>query len=211
MIQKRMHNLILENRRLRARNRLLAREMNYLLDESANSPMRSWEMIEAVQDKYLTILNPAPVPLKGDFDGEFGNHKIEVKNVVAIKSEGKYKRLFLKENIYEIPTKGKTLFEFKIESSWDKLLKTLDSPHIKLFKIHKSWCINIEHFKLKKNKLTPQPNIEKKQLHGLILRLSNEKSEAFREMEKNLKFLISFQKMCFRSLLEPLQNQDTDI
>lgn len=207
--------LIKENLRLKSRNKLLAREVVQLMSElelaERNLPLQLWSFLESVQNGYSRLMN-TPVVLKINWQDNYGAHPIKPGNLVAIKSTGKYKRFLLNQHIYDIEIPKNQLFDTKHESSWEELIQKIDPSGIRLLEVNRSWWINVEHFNLKQDYLSPTASLSKAGLGSLLnIKLKNEKKSEFQRMKKTIRDMNSFQNISIRSLIKAYMENAPDI
>jgi hypothetical protein len=98
------------------------------------------------------LMDPDPIELKcsGSKMGTSFTYMVKIKSIVAIKSEGRLKKIYLSEphKPLESGPKSDVIYYNNNASDWDALLFKLQRIHQFLFRVHKSNAINIYHYTL---------------------------------------------------------------
>lgn len=97
---------------------------------------------------YLLDPNPEKLETQGSKAGMSNTHLVQIKKIIAVKSEGRMKKIFLKEA--QSPIQGgpaeNPLIMNSEESNWQKALFSIQRNQQFLFRVHKSYAINIFHY-----------------------------------------------------------------
>ena len=141
-IAKEMAQLVEENTRVR----LQAGNMKYQVQLAKD--MRKYAEANFSAVAADLVINPEPVELPCTEKGRSLNFMVGLNNVLAIESEGRIKRIYLKEAI--IPKEGGKPYSF-IETNnaalgFDKLMRKLQKNRQYLFRVSISYVINIFHY-----------------------------------------------------------------
>lgn len=126
----------------------------------------SYEMRKNVGDKILLdyyarlfsassanlLLDPNPIQLEcsGSKAGTSCTYLVQVKNIVAIKSDGRLKHIFLTEPQSPIDggEKKNVIYYNNNDADWNDLLTEIQKNGEFLFRVHKSYAINAYHYTL---------------------------------------------------------------
>jgi hypothetical protein len=96
------------------------------------------------------LLDPEPIELhtQGNKAGASNSHLIQIKNIVAVTSDRRMKKIFLTKP--QKPLQGGTsenpLIINSDESNWYQTLFSIQNNQQFLFRVHKSFAINIFHY-----------------------------------------------------------------
>lgn len=187
-----------------------AKELNKSLNVElelawGNCLLKYYDFLEVAQQQYGPMVSPSPVQLSGQYTCTFGKddydkHQVNVRNVVAIVSNRKYKRLYFKEPIYSKEIIGPILSSLRLDINFDELQQALDRPRIRLFKISKSIHINIEHFRLR-SKYLECVEVDPLKLPEALFeyKLGKVACDEIRRMQNHLIYMLSFRKINVRS------------
>jgi len=199
--------LFRENRRLKALLRVARNDVIALVNElelaEGECLMRYYDFLEAAQNRGGALLNPVSVEIKGTYFDATGNsdrdlHKVYLPHVIAIKGNGKYKRIFLLKPISGKGSKPGVLYRIEVDSNFDDLIKMLDILHLRLQVISKVWTVNVEYFELRNKCLyCILPNFTEP--FSKKFKINPDKLASFKEKKNILEHMISFQKIRVRS------------
>lgn len=107
-------------------------------------------LFNASAANYLIDPDPINLPCSGIKSGTSRNYLVKVKNIVAIKSEGRLKHIFLTEA--QSPTEGgekkNVIYYNNNDADWNYLLLEIQRGSQFLFRVHRSFAINIFHYTL---------------------------------------------------------------
>lgn len=102
-------------------------------------------LFSASTANYLLDPNPFELSCSGSKTGTTRNYILQIKDIIAIKSEGRLKNIYLKEPIKskegDAPTK--VLHYNNNNVGWDGLLYLIQKRGQFLFRVNKSYAINI--------------------------------------------------------------------
>ena len=103
---------------------------------------------------YLLDPNPEKIETQGIKAGTSNTHLVQIKKIIAVKSEGRMKKIYLIEA--QKPIQGgpaeNPLIMNSDESNWQNTLFSIQRNQQFLFRIHKSYAINIFHYTLGEDK-----------------------------------------------------------
>lgn len=99
---------------------------------------------------YLLDPNPEKLETQGSKAGSSNTHLVQIKKIIAVKSEGRMKKIYLKEAQSPIQggPKENPLIMNSEASNWQKALFSIQRNQQFLFRVHKSYAINIFHYTL---------------------------------------------------------------
>jgi hypothetical protein len=97
---------------------------------------------------WLLDPNPKPLECSGVKAGSSSTYLVQLKNIVAIKSDGRLKTIYLTQpqSPIEGGEKKDIIFFNNNDFNWNDLLFELQGNGQFLFRVHKSYAINIFHF-----------------------------------------------------------------
>ena len=103
---------------------------------------------------YLLDPNPEKLETQGSKTGTSTTHLIQIKNIIAVKSDGRMKKIYLVEA--QKPIQGglaeNPLIMNSDESNWQNTLFSIQRNQQFLFRINRSSAINIFHYTLCEDK-----------------------------------------------------------
>ncbi|TVR40790.1 MAG: hypothetical protein EA392_03080 [Cryomorphaceae bacterium] len=197
--------LFRENRRLKAQLRVCNQTTQALWEElevtEGNFLIQYYDFLEAAQKRGVAMLNPAPIKLRGEYGPEkdYGEHSIQIQNVIAIRSDRKAKFITLRRPLYEAVNEDR-LTDFVCRKGFKDITKNIESLEMWLFEASRTWKVNVRYFKLKNRHLTPTTENLPSEFSELSkIKLTKQQADVFKEKKDYIVFLNSFQKIRVRS------------
>jgi hypothetical protein len=131
---------------------------------------------------YLLDPDPKPLQCSGVKTGSSSTYLVQLKNIVAIKSDGRLKTIYLTQP--QSPIEGgekKNIILFNNnDSNWDDLLFELQGSGQFLFRVHKSYAINIFHYTFSEDGIFRLNSKLKKNTNSLVHEVATDSN--FNEM-----------------------------
>src|ERR1043166_9659771 len=110
-------------------------------------------LFSATTANYLLDPNPETIETQGTKTGSSNTHLVQIKKIIALNSEGRMKKIFLTDA--QAPVEGgvkeNPLVLNSKTSNWPKALFAVQRNNEFLFRVHKSFAINIFHYTLSKD------------------------------------------------------------
>lgn len=146
------------------------------------------------------LIDPDPINLacSGTKSGTSCNYLVKVKNIVAIKSDGRLKNIFLAEaqSPLEGGEKKNVIYYNNNDADWNDLLLEIQRGSQFLFRVHRSFAINVFHYTLDSdNTFKINKKLEKKtdSIIHVIKTDSQFNSEAYHKRLLEVKYLFDSQ------------------
>jgi hypothetical protein len=203
------NQLLKENRRLKMRISLLKSFNAALSDELdlawGECLYRYYDFLEATQESYGPMLNPAPIKLRGMYlnakcQKDQGLQNIDLNRIMAIESEGKYKWLYLKDTLSPKRETSSKACMLRVEMNFEELLTLLDIQKLRLTKISKGAAVNVSYFDVRNGHLQSSDGCEH-MLPGSFFKkkMNKEDIQTIRKMKNTIEHMVSFRKIRVRS------------
>jgi hypothetical protein len=133
-------------------NELLKRKVSSLLSQAALKEIQL-SMFSKTNDYALKDLtmNPPSRKITGTYQGKRLNFEVEIQNIIAIISDERVKKIYLKEPIKAIEggEDHKIIYENSNDVNFQILLNTIQKSHIHLIQVNRSIAVNIYKYTFK--------------------------------------------------------------